>query len=337
MASLRSPPTCLSCLRRLSVTPAAAAAAAAAAPWTAATTPTQQTRTKMTKAELEDLQGIPVRLLRDIPSFGRKDAIIRVKPGRMRNMWFPRNAAEYMTRKRFDELGLTESAIGVRDRTFGAKALKVKESAEEKRKRAEADLFGSGLKRKGKETVALPAEEVQTLLQTVLPETLLFARRIQPVQAAVPEPPTPEPAAPAIPRSPSLAPEAFTHADPDTSSSTSPESPSTSTSFDNPLSASSTPQPTTITPIFGSVSKSDVLTQIKALLTAASSETNSIGGVNLEMENIELRGLHAEHDGADRIKHLGKFEVLISPGVSSVSGKPVESVRRVVEVGPEED
>ena len=47
------------------------------------------------------------------------DAIIRVKPGRMRNFWFPKSLAEYMTRDRFRELGLTDAAIGVRDRTFG--------------------------------------------------------------------------------------------------------------------------------------------------------------------------------------------------------------------------
>jgi hypothetical protein len=47
------------------------------------------------------------------------DAIIRVKPGRMRNQWHHKGLAEYMTKKRFEELGLTEAAVGVRDRTFG--------------------------------------------------------------------------------------------------------------------------------------------------------------------------------------------------------------------------
>jgi len=44
---------------------------------------------------------------------------MRVKSGRMRNYWFPRGRAEYMTKQRFRDMGLTESAIGVRDRTFG--------------------------------------------------------------------------------------------------------------------------------------------------------------------------------------------------------------------------
>lgn len=47
------------------------------------------------------------------------DAIIRVKSGRMRNQWHHKGLAEYMTKQRFSELGLTEAAIGVRDRSFG--------------------------------------------------------------------------------------------------------------------------------------------------------------------------------------------------------------------------
>lgn len=39
----------------------------------------------------------------------------------MRNEWFPKNMAEYMTKNRFMELGLTEAAIGTRDRAFGTK------------------------------------------------------------------------------------------------------------------------------------------------------------------------------------------------------------------------
>jgi hypothetical protein len=41
----------------------------------------------------------------------------------MRNIWFPKGAAEYMTKQRFTELGLSEAAIGVRDRTFGTQLL----------------------------------------------------------------------------------------------------------------------------------------------------------------------------------------------------------------------
>ena len=49
----------------------------------------------------------------------------------MRNYWFPKNQAEYMTRIRFKELGLTDAAIGVRDRSFGSRLV-----ADEERKAA---------------------------------------------------------------------------------------------------------------------------------------------------------------------------------------------------------
>ena len=54
-------PTCLNCLRQLTQP------RKPTAPFSLI-----QTRSRTTKAELEDLQGIPVRLLEDIPSFGRK-------------------------------------------------------------------------------------------------------------------------------------------------------------------------------------------------------------------------------------------------------------------------
>jgi Ribosomal protein L9, N-terminal domain len=48
------------------------------------------------------------------------DAIFRVEPGRMRNAWYPKKKAEYMTATRFQEMGLTRQDIGERDRAFGA-------------------------------------------------------------------------------------------------------------------------------------------------------------------------------------------------------------------------
>ena len=37
----------------------------------------------------------------------------------MRNIWYPRKQAEYMTTARFAELGLTNDSIGERDPLFG--------------------------------------------------------------------------------------------------------------------------------------------------------------------------------------------------------------------------
>ncbi|KAI0536466.1 hypothetical protein GGR58DRAFT_475116 [Xylaria digitata] len=274
-------PTCLSCLRRL-----AQPSSPSPLSWT-------QTRAKVTKAELEDLQGIPVRLLRDIATFGRKHAIIRVKSGRMRNIWFPKGAAEYMTKQRFAELGLTEAAIGVRDRTFGTQ-LVLEEEGEGTEKPSEA-------KSKRKEVLTLPPEETLALLTALLPEALVFPRI--PVSAT----PAPRPE-PSIPRSPSLAANAATS----TPSPAAPES-------------------AAVTPIFGSVSRNDILSLIKENLLVDPQGSR----VSLEAESLELVGLDLEHDGENRIKRLGTFEVLISPGVGA-DGKELEPVRRIVQVVAEE-
>ena len=65
-------PTCLNCLRQLAQ-PRLATTTMAAAPASLV-----QTRHRTTKAELEDLQGIPVRLLKDIIGFGRKRTLSRL-------------------------------------------------------------------------------------------------------------------------------------------------------------------------------------------------------------------------------------------------------------------
>ncbi|KAI8945619.1 hypothetical protein F4801DRAFT_115059 [Xylaria longipes] len=273
-------PTCLSCLRRL-----AQPSSLSPISWT-------QTRAKTTKAELEDLQGIPVRLLRDIPMFGRRHAIIRVKAGRMRNIWFPKGAAEYMTKQRFTDLGLSEAAIGVRDRTFGTQLVMDEEQA--------TQTPSSDAKNKRREVLTLPAEETHTLLTTLLPEVLVFVR------APVSTTPTP-PSEPAVARSPSLA----ANAAASTSAPAVPES--------------------AVTPIFGSVSRNDIVALIKEKLL----ESPDGSRVALEVESLELLGLDPEHDGENRIKRLGSFEVLIAPGVDS-NGNEIEPVRRVVQVVAEE-
>lgn len=138
------------------VRPTCRALAAAAQPATPTTTvmlpargpaafPAQIVRQKrtMTRAEEEDLQGIPVRLLRDIKGFGRRHAIIRVKPGRMRNVWHHKGQAEYMTKDRFAELGLTEAAIGVRDRSFGTQLLLADDDAAEKKAKKVVEVGGA--------------------------------------------------------------------------------------------------------------------------------------------------------------------------------------------------
>ncbi|KAK7755514.1 hypothetical protein SLS62_002446 [Diatrype stigma] len=293
--SLGRSPTCLNCLRQLS----------RPAPMRmpiASPVSSIQIRSRTTKAELEDLQGIPVRLTKDIIGFGRKHAIIRVKPGRMRNFWFPKGQAEYMTRNRFKELGLTDAAVGVRDRTFGSKIM-VDEEKKEARKKV---VVEEPVSQKKKETLTLPPEETLSLLTTILPPTLTIARKpiaVPTPAAAPPEPPVPQ--QPAMPRSPSLAANASISR-PDGSSE--PEAPA----------AAPEPAPGPVA-IFGSVSTGDILHVIKEALTVDSQG----GRVALEEESIKIFGLE---EGEDRIKRLGTFKVEI------LAGKGLEPVIRTVEV-----
>ncbi|KAI8962227.1 hypothetical protein F5Y11DRAFT_323285 [Daldinia sp. FL1419] len=292
MASARliRPPTCLDCLRRLAQHPSAAAS-----PPSFLSLQTRGAKST-TKAEEEDLQGIPVRLLQDIQGFGRKHAIIRVKPGRMRNYWFPKAQAEYMTRQRFQELGLTEAAIGVRDRSFGTKLLIEPESVLDKEGPQEP-------RRSKKDTLTLPPEETLTLLETILPPTLTFARKPIPTAAPASGDYTP---APIAPRSPSLARNAAA------STGAAPETPAPA------------PAEAAATAIFGSVSVNDILGVIREKLLEADPTRGA--RIALEAEGVQIQGLEAE----DRIKHLGTFEVLIYPG------KDLEPVMRKIEVVPEE-
>jgi len=61
---------------------------------------------------------IKVRLLADIPRYGRKGSIIPIAPGRMRNFWLPSHLAEYVTNSQLQNLG-HEGVVFERDFTFG--------------------------------------------------------------------------------------------------------------------------------------------------------------------------------------------------------------------------
>ncbi|KAI1816469.1 hypothetical protein GGS20DRAFT_537703 [Poronia punctata] len=278
---IASSPTCLSCLRRLAQpsSPSVFASAATLTPawaWT-------QTRTKASKAQLEDLQGIPVRLLHDIPGFGRKHAIIRVKRGRMRNIWFPKGKAEYMTRQRFTDMGLTEAAIGVRDRSFGVVNIEPEDT--------KAKL---PMEEEQPKSLTLEPELARALIISLVPEVLVFTRSV-----------VVKPSQPAPKVSPSLAPNAAT-----SSSSEQKEAP--------------TPEP--VKAIFGSVTVDDILRVIKEKLL-----TDRKGAyVSIDASSITMLGLDRNIDGENRIKRLGTFEILISPG--TVDGKPLPPVSRVVQV-----
>ncbi|KAK6066475.1 hypothetical protein SCUP515_10661 [Seiridium cupressi] len=289
--------TCPNCFGRL---PLSRPAVSTPSPLQLGLTQVRHART-LTKAELEDLQGIPVRLLKNVIGFGKQNAIIRVKPGRMRNQWHHKGLAEYMTKKRFAELGLTESAIGVRDRSFGTQMV-LEEDGQTKAVIDEASTT------KRKDAIVMSPEESRALLEDLLPQTLVFARKpIAPTTAASAAEAVSEPE-PAIPRSPSLAANAQV--------STQAAVPSSAANGEN------APAQQDTTAIFGSVSTLDVIVRIREALLADQNGSR----VALEAEAVSIIGLEA---GEDRIKRLGVYEV------EFITGKGLEPVRRSIEVVPE--
>ncbi|KAH7026666.1 uncharacterized protein B0I36DRAFT_366200 [Microdochium trichocladiopsis] len=323
-------PACLSCLRRVTLQQASTSTTTATMPAVmtmvmrgSVATQQQQQRGKATKAELEDLQGIPVRLLEDIVGFGKKDTIMRVKAGRMRNYWFPRGRAEYMTKQRFREMGLTEAAIGVRDRTFGQprSVLAAMESSSRDANVAaveamEADAVAA---RKKKQALTMPPEQVHDLLKALLPPVLTFERK----PIAVPTPTSPAAAAEqaaSLRRSPLIASNAVLSEEDEKAAA---------------QATAPTPPPGPIA-IFGSVSTQDILARAAEILAAAAAATatdGDLGGGSRvaaatlgDVHGVAIRGLE---EGEDRIKRIGVFEVEI------VVAKGLEPIVREVDVVPE--
>ncbi|KXX81681.1 hypothetical protein MMYC01_201041 [Madurella mycetomatis] len=162
-------PACLACLRRL------------ARPFgsnngTTSTVSLVQTRAKSNRLQPRD-QGVVVRLLEDIPKFGRKASIFRVERGRMRNEWYPRKKAEYMTAARFLELGLSRSDIGDRDATFGTLA-----AAEVEDTQTQA----TPAPKPAPKPISATPEQSHNFLTTLVPETLTFHRKPIPAPTAPP-------------------------------------------------------------------------------------------------------------------------------------------------------
>ncbi|CAK7238480.1 hypothetical protein SEUCBS140593_010731 [Sporothrix eucalyptigena] len=159
MASLRTASaSCLGCVARRSPLARPTIATSASA---FAAVQTQQTRGKKTNRRRD--QGVVVRLLEDVTQYGRRDTILRVERGRMRNFWYPNGLAEYMTASRVAELGVpVAEAISQPDPWFVAAHDGVP---------AETAV---------KQTVTLRSistTRAATLLETIIPQTLVFYRK----------------------------------------------------------------------------------------------------------------------------------------------------------------
>ncbi|KAF2133352.1 hypothetical protein P153DRAFT_381782 [Dothidotthia symphoricarpi CBS 119687] len=81
--------------------------------------PQQQTRTISKKAK-EAERNIVVKLLQDVPRFGRAGSYVPLNPAQMRNRWFPARIADYVPFTQMKQMKAQEVLIA-RDFTFGVK------------------------------------------------------------------------------------------------------------------------------------------------------------------------------------------------------------------------
>ncbi|OAA53786.1 Ribosomal protein L9 [Niveomyces insectorum RCEF 264] len=168
LLSIRQPftaaPSCLGCMVRRSLAAHGGRPAAVAAVAGALNPVAFQTRGK--KTDRSRKQGVIVRLLKDIPQYGRKDTIIRSERGRMRNLWYPRGMAEYMTTARFEALGLSPAeAVTKRDPWFGLGGNPVDDEVDEASTRPAVTLR------------TINAPRAAALLDTLLPPIFAFYRK----------------------------------------------------------------------------------------------------------------------------------------------------------------
>ncbi|KJR84067.1 uncharacterized protein SPSK_09689 [Sporothrix schenckii 1099-18] len=126
-----------------------------------------QTRGKKTKRRD---QGVVVRLLEDITQFGRRDTILRVERGRMRNFWYPNGLAEYMTSARMAELGPSATdAVAQPDPWFVAQQDGV-----------EGETISQTETKAARPTMALKtvsATRAALLIETIVPSSIVFYRK----------------------------------------------------------------------------------------------------------------------------------------------------------------
>ncbi|KAL6711135.1 hypothetical protein ACN47E_005666 [Coniothyrium glycines] len=164
MASTRTPallPQCSSCIRRLTRRQLDG--------WAP-----QQTRHISKKAK-EAERNIVVKLLKDVPRFGRAGAYVPLNPSLMRNRWFPARVADYVPAAQIKQLKLEDVDLA-RDFSFG-----VRVDLEEAEDEDDEDHMKQ-LNRTVRPIAIdlLSTERSMELLETFVPSTIDFYR--QPIE-----------------------------------------------------------------------------------------------------------------------------------------------------------
>ncbi|KAK5107104.1 hypothetical protein LTR62_001852 [Meristemomyces frigidus] len=254
---------------------------------------------------------VPVRLLKDVRTFGRKGSIVPISPGQMRNEWFPRHMAAYVTLAEQKSLRLRNVAFE-RDFDFGlntppppaAIPSDLLKGAMSRTEQQDASMF----QRARVDISRLSPERCTELIGLFVPSRLEFYR--QPIieeKEAEPEP-APEPRKVAA-RSfgfgagaELMAARAQQQQDAAAAALLKPKAPIG-------------PQA-----IYGSVSTQDILVAVRAEM-ARNDEAKM---VVLREEDIKFVDLPADEAGeGDRVKHVGDFAV-------EIKYRGVEEGKRVV-------
>ncbi|QIW94930.1 hypothetical protein AMS68_000448 [Peltaster fructicola] len=124
--------------------------------------------------------SIPVRLKQDLPGFGAKGTIIPVAAGRMRNNFFPKGIAEYITITEKSQLRRSQTPIE-RDFAFGQEIQEVEE---------EEEVIDAPVLPKRIEVKSITPERGMQLLEIFIPQRLDFYRQaiIEPEPEVKPTP-----------------------------------------------------------------------------------------------------------------------------------------------------
>ncbi|OQO10751.1 hypothetical protein B0A48_04051 [Cryoendolithus antarcticus] len=248
---------------------------------------------------------VPVRLLKGVKSFGRKGAIVPVSFGRMRNEWFPRRIAEYMTLPEQRALRLKNTTFE-RDFQYGAEEdLPTLTSTSAQSLASTVGIPTQPFIRRTPELERLSPERSMQLIEIFVPQRLDFYR--QPIPAE-PEPAAPKRATPSI--GTGIAAELFA-------------------ARAQAEEASKPVKPAAAQAIYGSVSTQNVLDAVKAAL-ATNDESARVGLVEEDVRFIAGPEVVGVEEAGRVVKHVGDFTVEIR-----VRGGE-EGVKRHVRVNAQE-
>ncbi|MCJ1368711.1 hypothetical protein MMC16_007856 [Acarospora aff. strigata] len=131
------------------------------------------------KKKVTKTSSLKVKLLEDIPKYGRRGAIVPVATGRMRNDWYPRRKADYMTDAQLRNSSLRD-VPAERDFNFRPDLRGMQQVEEEADNSTVIDL----------QSQLLAPQRATELIATLLPPVLDFYRA--PISSPSAEKPQPE-------------------------------------------------------------------------------------------------------------------------------------------------